>query len=164
MGSAMTCTQRPVLRRSNAPPNTHPMRCVAVVEIPSVENSVPSSTESAGLSSRLLKAAYEASRRGFVMLLLPEGASRTVDRALDPYVAANRWVHGVVYRQTSDSSPWRGVDRDALFVVSSPRSRAAADAIGAQCLDPDSGLLALEHLSLDPATAIGRASASLTTL
>jgi hypothetical protein len=140
------------------------MRCVAVVEIPSVGKSNPSSSESAGLSSRLLKAAYEASRRGVVVLLLPEGANRVVDRELDRYVAANRRVHGVVYREVSDPTPWRGVDRDALFVVSSPRSRAAADAIGARCVDADVGLLALQNLSLDLAGATGRTFASATPL
>lgn len=125
------------------------MRCVAVVEIPSVGTGSPSPSENSVLSSRLLKAAYEASRRGVVMLLLPDGSDRAVDRELDPYVTANRHVHGVVYKHASDARSWRGLDRDALFIVSSPDSRAAADAIGARCIDADAGLLALQHLGAE---------------
>jgi hypothetical protein len=131
------------------------MRCIAVVELSS-EPAAPSSSNTAGLSSRLLEAAYQASRRGFVALLLPEGMDRTIDRALDPLVAANRHVHGVIYRGISDASVWEGVDRDALCVVSSPRPRAAADEVGARCVEPDVGLLLLQHLGLDGASTAGQ--------
>jgi hypothetical protein len=80
------------------------------------------------------------------MLLLPDGADRAVDRELDPYVAANRNLHGVLYRHASDAESWGALDRDALFVASSARSRAVADEIGARCLDPQAGLLALQYL------------------
>lgn len=132
------------------------MRCIAVVEIPSAGNGASSLSAHANLSSQLLKAAYEASREGFVTLLLSDGMDRAVDRQLDPLVAANRRVHGVVYRHISDASVWGGVDHDALCVVSSPTPRAAADAIGARCVDPDVGLLLLQHLGIDGASATAR--------
>lgn len=129
------------------------MRYIAVVEIAFTGNARPTSRGTHAPSSGLLKAAYEASRGGFVALMLPEGADRAVDRELDAIVAANPGVFGVVYKQVSDLSTWEGIDGETLVVASSTRVRAAADAIGVRCVDPDLGLAELQRLA-EEATSV----------
>ncbi len=117
------------------------MRFVAVVEL-------PPNAETKSLLP-LLEAAYLASRRGHVALIVTNGGADAIDRALDPFVALNRNVSGVVYREAAGVGVWNGADRDTLFIGSSSCVDAAAKALGARCVDSESGISALLGLGAD---------------
>jgi hypothetical protein len=116
------------------------MPYIAVVELALSEDARSISPQ----QSALLRAAYEASHRESVLLLIPEGSRRLVDRALDAPVASNRWVRGLVYREVSDPHLAVGLGPNTLFVGSSPRLRAAAESMGARCIPTDAGLGVLQ--------------------
>jgi hypothetical protein len=115
------------------------MQFVAILELPTVNDNA--------LTGALLGAAWQASRRGPVALLLPKGAGQAVDRQLDPLVAANRRVHGVRYRTASDPDVWAKASRNTLVVAASSDARRNAATIGADCLDLEAGLAALTGLA-----------------
>jgi hypothetical protein len=111
-----------------------------------------------GRSLSVLRAAYEASARGVVLLLIPDGAQRAIDRALDSLVAQNRRVRGLVYRETSNPALMEGVAPDTLVIAETPRVRAAARAVARECLSRGAGLAVLEswaagHRKFDSAAA-----------
>jgi hypothetical protein len=117
------------------------MQFVAILEIPD--------TWEADLPADLLRAAYQASRRGPVAVLMPASAGRAVDRELDPLVAVNRGVHGVRYGRVSDSKVWAAASSNTVVVASSEDARVRAEVVGAGCLDAERGLAALRGLCAD---------------
>src|SRR5262245_12284342 len=116
------------------------MRFVAILEI---ENPAD-----AALPADLLQAAYLASRRGPVALLIPPGSDRTVDRELDPLVAAEPRVHGVRYGRVSDARVWAATSPSTVVVASSRAAKVEAAKVGVGCLDPSDGLEALTRLGV----------------
>jgi hypothetical protein len=115
------------------------MRFLALLEVPAVWD--------AEIQPALVQAAYRASRRGPVALLLPDGVKRFVDRELNALVAADRSVHGVRYGRDNDQSLWASVSADTLVIASSSTVQHRARALGSDCLDVSSGLAALSRLT-----------------
>jgi hypothetical protein len=117
------------------------MRLVAILEVPE--------TWEAELPADLLRAAYQASQRGPVAVLMPPSADGAVNRELDPLVAADRGVHGVRYGRVSDASLWAAASSTTVVVASSADARQRAQVVGAGCLDAERGLEALRGLCAD---------------
>jgi hypothetical protein len=114
------------------------LRYVAVVEVPDLPES--------DLPARLFQSAYEASRLGPVALLVTADGQRAVDRALDPLVSADRLVHGIRYSNATDDACWERVSANTVVIASSSDARRRANSAGVPCLDPASGLAALDRL------------------
>jgi len=115
------------------------MRLVAILELPAVsEPDVPAA---------LVRAAYQASRRGPVALLIPGSAKPALDRQLDPLVAENRFVHGVRYTPLADRAVWQAASRDTVVVAFSREARDRAAEIGATCVDTATAVAALDAIS-----------------
>jgi hypothetical protein len=115
------------------------MRVIAVVEIPPNDET--------GLRSGLLRAAYFASRHGPVVLLVPPGGRTAIDRDLNPMVASNRSVHGVIYGDACDGWIWQAAGPTTVVVGHSAHARARAGEKGATWIDLACGSSALEELS-----------------
>ncbi len=115
------------------------MHLVAILEVaPDSDKQLPSD---------LLRAAYKASRRGPVALLVPNGAAPAIDRELYAVVAANRFVHGVRYARATDASLWNSATAATVVVADSSDVQRRAEKIGAGCVDLSSGVAALNRLS-----------------
>jgi hypothetical protein len=115
------------------------MRFLAILEVPAVWDSE--------IQPALLQAAYRASRRGPVALLMPDSVKRFVDRELNALVAADRSVHGVRYGRDTDQSIWASVSPDTLVIATSSSVQGRARSLGSDCLDATSGLAALSRLT-----------------
>ena len=121
-------------------PTGNPMRVIAVVEIP------PNNDET-GLRLGLLRAAYHASRSGPVVLLVPPGGRKAIDHDLNPVVASNRSVHGVIYGDACDGWIWQAAGPTTLVVGSSSHTRARAGEKGAMWIDLACASTALDELN-----------------
>ena len=126
------------------------MRVIAIVELPREEDSL--------LRTALLGAAYFASRGGPVAVLAPTDARDTLDRGLDPLVASEWRVHGVLYGEACDAWVWHAAGPRTLVVASSPTARGRALAVGATCVEPRQGVSALQSLAAHATSGAGGGS------
>jgi hypothetical protein len=114
------------------------MHVIAAVEIPLHDDFQ--------YCSDLLRAAYFASHSGPVALLVPVERREALDRELNPVVASNRRVHGVLYGESGDPWVWQAAGPHTIVIASSADARRRAEERGATCLGLGEGLVALEEL------------------
>lgn len=104
--------------------------------------------------ARLIRAAYRASARGPVLLLLRDVQPAAVDAILDPLVPAlGAGVAGVRYLTPGDPSVvWRDAVRSAKWIVAlTSEWREQVRRLGRESVDPAAALRLLED-GIEPST------------